>query len=89
VKLLQNKTLEGSHLLFSNIRFKQVLKFLEKNSGRSNVFIISTRQSSLSNKFCDKNQTLQTEVISDIVRIDGPDWLVLYQIFIVINYICD
>jgi len=62
---------------------------LEKVSGRSNVFIISKRQSSLSNKFYDRNQTLQAEVISDIVRIDWPDWLALYQFFIVINYISD
>ena len=60
---------------------------MEKVSGRSNVFIISKRQSSLSNKFYDRNQTLQAEVISDIVRIDWPDWLALYQFFIVINYI--
>ena len=32
---------------------------------------------------------LQAEAISDIVRIGWPDWLVLYQFFIVINYICD
>jgi len=42
---------------------------LEKLSGRSNVFTISKRQSSLSNKFYDRNKTLQTEAISDIVRI--------------------
>jgi len=47
--------------------------FLEKASGRSNVFIISKCQSSLSNKFYDRNQTLQAEAISIIVRIDGPD----------------
>jgi len=45
--------------------------------------------SSLSNKFYDRNQTFQAEAISDIIRIDWPDWLVLYQFFIVINYICD
>ena len=44
--------------------------FLEKSSGRSNVFIISKYQSSLSNKFYDKNQTLQAEAISNTVRID-------------------
>jgi len=44
--------------------------FLEQLSGRSNVFIISKRQSSLSNNFYDRNQTLQAEAISDIVRID-------------------
>jgi len=43
---------------------------LEKLSGRSIVFIISKRQSSLSNKLYDRNQTLQAEAISDIVRID-------------------
>jgi len=32
---------------------------------------------------------LQVEAISDIVRIDRPDWLVLYQSFTVINYIRD
>jgi len=44
-------------------------KVFEKLSGRSNVFI-SKRQSSLSNKFYDINQTLQAEAISNIVRID-------------------
>jgi len=44
--------------------------FLEKASGRSNVFIVSKCQFSLSNKFYDRNQTLQAEEISDIVRID-------------------
>jgi len=43
--------------------------FFEKLSGRSNVFIISKRQSSLSNKFYDRNQTLEAEGISDIVRM--------------------
>ena len=62
---------------------------MEKFSGLSNVSIISKRQSSLSNKFYDRNQTLQAEAIYDTVRIDWPDWLVLYQFFIVINYICD
>ena len=57
---------------------------MEKLSGRYNVFIISKRQSSFNNKFYDRNQTLQAEAISDIVRIDWPDWLVLYQFFIVI-----
>jgi len=42
----------------------------EKLSGRSNVFIISKRQSSPSNKFYGRNQTLQAEAIYDIVRID-------------------
>ena len=58
-------------------------------SGRSNVFIISKRQSSLNNKVYDRNQTLQAEAISNIVRIDWPDWIALYEFFIVINYICD
>jgi len=53
------------------------------------VFIISKGQSSLSTKFYNRNWTLQAEAISDIVRIDWPDWLVLYQFIIVINYICD
>jgi len=37
--------------------------FFGKVSGRSNVFIISERQSSFSNKFYDRNQTLQAEAI--------------------------
>jgi len=49
---------------------KSFENFFEKLFGRSNVFIISKRQSSLSNKFCDRNQRLQAEAISDIVRID-------------------
>jgi len=50
---------------------EKVLKiFLEKVSGRSNVFIISKCQSSLNNKFYDRNETLQAEAISSIVRID-------------------
>ena len=32
---------------------------------------------------------LQVEAISDIVRIDRLDWLVLYQFFTVINCIRD
>jgi len=32
---------------------------------------------------------LQAETISYIVRIAWPDWAILYQFFIVINYICD
>jgi len=63
VKLLQNQSPEASHFLF--------LKFcLRKVSERSNVFIISERQSSLSNKFYDRNQMLQAEAISNIVGID-------------------
>jgi len=61
----------------------------KKLSGPSNVFIISKRQSSLNNKSYDKNQTLQAEAISNIVRIDRPDWLALDQFFIVSNYIYD
>jgi len=49
---------------------KSFENILEKLSGRFNVFIISKRQSSLINKFYDRNQTLKAEVISDIVRID-------------------
>jgi len=45
-------------------------KCLEKLSGRSSVFIISKRQSSLSNKFYDRNQMLLAEAISDSVPID-------------------
>jgi len=48
---------------------KSFENFLEK-LWRSNVFITSKRQSSLSNKFYDRNQTLQAEAISDIVRND-------------------
>jgi len=44
--------------------------FLENLSGPTSVFIISKRQSSFSNKFYDRNQTLQAEAISDTVRID-------------------
>ena len=52
VKLLQNRSPEASYFL--------VLKFcLKEVSGRSNVFIISKHQSSLSTKFYDRNQTLQ------------------------------
>ena len=62
---------------------------MEKLSGQSNVFIISNRQSSLSNKLYDRNEMVQAEAISDIVRIDWPNWLFLYHFFMVINYICD
>jgi len=55
---------------------------LETLSGRSNVLIISERQSSVSNKFYGRNQTLQAEAISDVVRTDWPDWI--YQ-FVVVN----
>jgi len=49
---------------------KRFENFFEKLSGRSNVFIISKRQSSLSNTFSDRKQTLQAEAISNIFRID-------------------
>jgi len=56
---------------FFNICLKKGYEhFLEKLSGRSNVFLIFKRQSSPSNKFYDRNQTLQAEAISSIVRID-------------------
>jgi len=68
VKLLQNWS---PHLLFLKCSLKKFLKiFLEKVSGRSNFFIISKRQSWLNNKFYARNQTLQGEAISSIVRID-------------------
>jgi len=82
LKLLQNQSLEASPLLFLSFE-----NFLEKLSGRSNVFIISKRHSSLNNQFYDRNQTLQAEEISDIGCID----LTVYFCIIssVINYICD
>jgi len=49
---------------------KRFEKFLDQVSGRSQIFVVSKPQSSLSNKFYDRNQTLQAEAISDIVRID-------------------
>jgi len=61
--------------------------FLEKVSERSIVFITFKRQSSLSNKFYDRNQKLQAEAICDSIPVDWPEWLVLYQFFIVINLI--
>jgi len=70
VKLLQNHWLESSHLLSFHICLQSFENLLERLSGRSNVFIISELQSSLSNKFYDRKQTLQVEAISDIVRID-------------------
>ena len=57
---------------------------METLSGRSNVLIISERQSSVSNKFYGRNQTLQADAISDVVRTDWPDWI--YQ-FVVVNVI--
>jgi len=80
------RSIAASHLRFLKFCLKKVLK---KLSGRSNVFIISKRHSSLSNKFYDRNQTLQAEAISNIVRIDWPDWLVVHQFFMVMSYICD
>jgi len=75
---------------FFEILFKKSFEnFLKKLSGRSNVFIISKRHSSLSNKFYDRNQTLQAEAISNIVHIDWSEWLAVHQFFIVISYICD
>jgi len=63
VKLLQNRSPEASHLLF--ICLEKVLKiFMENVSGRSGVFIIFKPQSTLSNEFYDRNQTLQAEAIS-------------------------
>jgi len=54
VKLLQNRSPEASCFLF--------LKFcLKKVSGRSNIFLISKRQSSLSNKFYDKKQNCRSD----------------------------
>jgi len=71
VKLLQNSP-EASCLLS-----------FEKVSGRSSILIISKRQSWLSSMFYDRDQTLLAEAIFNIVRIDWPDWLALYQFFIV------
>ena len=89
VKLLQNQSLEAWYLLFLIFAWKKLWKNFGKTFGQSNIFVISKRQSSLSNKFYDKNQTLQAEAISDIFRIDLSDWLILYQFFIVINYVYD
>jgi len=69
VKLLQNQSLEPSHLPLYLLE-KSFENFLEIVSGRSNVPIISKCQSSLSNKFYDRYQRLQVEAISDIFRID-------------------
>ena len=70
VKLLQNRSPEASQVLFLKFCFnKDLNNFLKKLSGRSNVFIFSKFQSSLSNKFYDRNQTLQTEAIFIIFRI--------------------
>jgi len=61
---LQNRSPEVSHLLCFGILLEKILKIvLEKISGRSNVFIISKRQSSLSSTFYDGKQTLQAEEI--------------------------
>jgi len=59
--------------------------FWKKVSGPSNAFIISKRQSSLSNKFYNQNQTLQAVATSNIVRIGRRALQALYQFFIVIN----
>jgi len=55
---------------FQYLLEKNSKNFLEKLFGQSNVSIISKCRSSLSNKFYDRNQTLQTEAISDFVSID-------------------
>jgi len=71
VKLLQN--IFARSIAFSFFKYqldKSFENFLEKLSGRSNVFIISKRQSSLSNKLYDGNDMLRAEAISDIARID-------------------
>jgi len=68
VKLLQNRSPEVSHLLFSILLEKSLKNFFENVSGRSNVFIISKRQSSLSNTFYHRSQTLQAEAMFNIVR---------------------
>ena len=72
----------GRHLTFSR-PWKQLLYFeilLEKSFGK--LFVKSywaiQRLSSLSNKFYDRNQMMQADVISNIARIDWPDWLVPY-----------
>jgi len=83
------KPVARSIIFFKYLLEKRFESLLEKLSGRSNILIISTRQSSLSNKFYDRKQTLQAEAISDIVRIAWPDWLVLYLFFIVISHMCD
>jgi len=70
VKLLQNRSPEASHFLFFEVLLENSFEnFLNNLSERSNIFIISERQSSLSNKFYDRNQTLQAEAISNIFRI--------------------
>jgi len=69
VKLLKNRSPVARHL-FLILLEKSLENFLEELSERSNVFIISKRQFSLSNKFYDRNQTLQAEAVSIIVRID-------------------
>jgi len=70
VKLLQNRSPEASHFLFFEVLLEKSFEnFLNNLSERSNIFIISERQSSLSNKFYDRNQTLQAEAISNIFRI--------------------
>jgi len=71
VKLLEKQSLEASHLPFLNICLKKAGKnFLTKPSGRSNVSIISKRQSSLSNEFYNRNQTLQKRFPISLAFID-------------------
>jgi len=63
VKLLQNRSPEASFFL--------VLKFcLKKVTGRTNVFIISKRQFSISNKFYDRILTLQKQFPTLLALID-------------------
>jgi len=69
VKVLQNQPQEASHFLCQILLEKSFEIFLEKFFGRSNIFTIFKRQSSLSNIFYDRNQTLQAEAVSDTVRI--------------------
>jgi len=67
VKQLQNQT---SHFLFLFISLKKFQNLFVKIFWPIQRFIMSKRQSSLRNIFYDRNQTLQAEVISDIVGID-------------------
>jgi len=62
VKLLQSRPPEAASSFFEIL--------LEKVSGRSNIFIISKRHSSLRKKFYDRKQALQAETIYDIIRTD-------------------
>ena len=59
MKLLQNRSADALQL-FLKSAWKNFLNFIKKVSGRSIVFIISSKpRSSISNKFHDRNQTLQ------------------------------